>query len=129
MGQVARVDVPGYPHRITQRENRGQQTFFCEEDYRAYGDLMEKCSGFLAQETATEHVERLRLHERTGRPLGSDEFIGHLEKTIGRRLRLVFLDLAPGNLEWGVHPTRLGWRAIKALWPAFEKLEERAQQG
>ena len=209
MGQVARVVVPDYPHHITQRGNRRQQTFFCGEDYRAYIDLMsewcskhevdiwayclmpnhvhliavphsieglaraigeahrrytrrvnfregwrghlwqgrfasyvldeahlmaaaryvelnpvrarlvrvrgeylwssaaahiagqnddlvkvapllgmvEDWSAFLAEETATEHVELLRLHERTGRPLGSDEFIGHLAKTIGRRLR------------------------------------------
>ena len=209
MGQVARVIVPGYPHHVTQRGNRRQQTFFCEEDYRAYIDLMsewgskhgvdiwayclmpnhvhliavpqsieglaraigeahrrytrrvnfregwrghlwqgrfasyvldeahliaaaryvelnpvrarlvrdpgeyfwssaaahlagqnddlvlvapllgmvEDWSAFLAQETATEHVGLLRLHERTGKPLGSDEFIGHLEKTIGRSLR------------------------------------------
>ncbi len=45
MGQIARVVVPGYPHHITQRGNRRQQTFFCEEDYRAYLDLMsEWCS-------------------------------------------------------------------------------------
>jgi len=44
-------------------------------------------SAFPAQETTTEHVELLRLHERTGRPLGTDEFMGHLENTIGRRLR------------------------------------------
>ncbi|MGO9121699.1 MAG: transposase [Desulfomonilaceae bacterium] len=204
MGQVARVVVPCYPHHITQRGNRRQQTSFCGENYRAYIDLMsEWCSkhgvdiwayclmpnhvhliavpqsieglaraigeahrrytrrvnflqgwrglfasyvldeanlitaaryvelnpvrarlvrvpgeylwssaaahiagqnddlvkvapllgmvggwsAFLAEETATEHVELLRLHERTGRPLGSDEFIGHPEKTIGRRLR------------------------------------------
>ena len=49
--------------------------------------MEEDWSAFLAEETATEHVELLRLHERTGRPLGSDEFIGDLEKTIGRRLR------------------------------------------
>jgi hypothetical protein len=29
----------------------------------------------------------LRSHEKTGRPLGSGEFIGCMEKTIGRRLR------------------------------------------
>jgi REP element-mobilizing transposase RayT len=45
MGQVARVVVSGYPHHITQRGNRRQQTFFCGEDYRAYIDLMsEWCS-------------------------------------------------------------------------------------
>ncbi len=38
--------------------------------------MVEGWSAFLAGETATEHVELLRLHERTGRPLGSDEFIG-----------------------------------------------------
>jgi putative transposase len=48
--------------------------------------IVENWCAFLAEETATEHVELLQLHERTGRPLGSDEFIGHLEKTIGRRL-------------------------------------------
>jgi putative transposase len=41
--------------------------------------------GFPAQETPTEHVELLRLHERTGRPLAGDEFIGRLEKSTGRR--------------------------------------------
>ena len=45
MGQVARVVVPDYPHHITQRGNRRQQTFFAEEDYRAYLHLMsEWCS-------------------------------------------------------------------------------------
>ena len=30
--------------------------------------MVEGWSAFLAEETATEHVELLRLHERTGRP-------------------------------------------------------------
>ncbi|MBE9486971.1 MAG: transposase, partial [Chloroflexi bacterium] len=40
MVRIARVVVPGYPHHITQRGNRRQQTFFCKEDYLAYLDLM-----------------------------------------------------------------------------------------
>ena len=32
--------APGVPHHITQRGNRRQQTFFCEEDYKAYLHLM-----------------------------------------------------------------------------------------
>lgn len=32
--------APGLPHHITQRGNRRQQTFFCDEDYQAYLDLM-----------------------------------------------------------------------------------------
>ena len=34
--------VPGFPHHITQRGNRRQQTFFCDGDYRAYLGLMSR---------------------------------------------------------------------------------------
>jgi putative transposase len=45
MPRIARVVVPGYPHHVTQRGNRRLRTFFCEEDYQAYIDLMrEWCS-------------------------------------------------------------------------------------
>jgi putative transposase len=40
MARIARIVVPGYPHHITQRGNRRQKTFFCDEDYREYIDLM-----------------------------------------------------------------------------------------
>lgn len=40
MARIARVIVPGIPHHVTQRGNRRQQTFFCDEDYAAYLDLM-----------------------------------------------------------------------------------------
>ena len=47
MPRIARVVVPGYPHHVTQRGNRRQQTFFCEGDYRAYLGLMtEWCNRF-----------------------------------------------------------------------------------
>jgi putative transposase len=45
MARLARVVVPGYPHHITQRGNRRQQTFFCDEDYQEYIALMKEwCS-------------------------------------------------------------------------------------
>ena len=45
MARIARVVAPGYPHNITQRGNRRQATFFREEDYRLYRQLMaEWCS-------------------------------------------------------------------------------------
>ncbi len=45
MPRIARVVVPGYPHHVTQRGNRRQTTFFCNEDYEAYLTLMtEWCS-------------------------------------------------------------------------------------
>ena len=33
------------PHHVTQRGNRRQETFFCEEDYQAYLDLMAQWCG------------------------------------------------------------------------------------
>lgn len=45
MARIARIVVPGYPHHITQRGNRRQATFFRDDDYRQYIDLMaEWCS-------------------------------------------------------------------------------------
>jgi len=45
MARLARVVVPGYPHHITQRGNRRQQTFFCDDDYEEYLALMSQwCS-------------------------------------------------------------------------------------
>lgn len=40
MARIARVVASGYPHHITQRGNRRQQTFFCDDDYLAYIELM-----------------------------------------------------------------------------------------
>ncbi|MDD9877449.1 MAG: transposase [Magnetovibrio sp.] len=37
--------VPGLPHHVTQRGNRRQETFFRDDDYRVYLDLMrEQCA-------------------------------------------------------------------------------------
>jgi len=47
MARLARVVVPGYPHHITQRGNRRQQTFFCDEDYQEYIGLMSEWCGRL----------------------------------------------------------------------------------
>lgn len=40
MPRQARIILPGYPHHVTQRGNRRQQTFFDDEDYALYRDLM-----------------------------------------------------------------------------------------
>jgi len=40
MARMARVVVPGYPHHVTQRGNRRQVTFFCDDDYQTYIELM-----------------------------------------------------------------------------------------
>jgi putative transposase len=40
MARIARVIAPGIPHHVTQRGNRRQPTFFNDEDYSVYIDLM-----------------------------------------------------------------------------------------
>ena len=45
MARLARVVAPGLPHLVTQRGNRGQPTFFCDEDYRGYLELMGQWCG------------------------------------------------------------------------------------
>ena len=67
MARMARVVIPNYPHPVTQRGNRWQKTFFCEDDYRYNTNL-------------------IKQHTRTGRPLGNTEFIRKLEVFTGEEL-------------------------------------------
>lgn len=45
MARIARVVAPGFPHHITQRGNRRQDTFFSDNDYRTYLGLMAEWCG------------------------------------------------------------------------------------
>jgi len=63
MGRIARVVAAKYPHYVTPRGNRRQDTFFCEED-----ELL------------------IHRHEQTGRPLGNIHFIKRLESKLERIL-------------------------------------------
>jgi putative transposase len=40
MPRAARLVVPGIPHHVTQRGNRRQRTFFCDDDYARYQGLL-----------------------------------------------------------------------------------------
>ena len=40
MTRIARAVAPGLPHHITQRGNRRQEVFFCDEDYSLYIELL-----------------------------------------------------------------------------------------
>ncbi len=40
MARMARTVAPGFPHHITQRGNRRQQTFFSDQDFNTYPALM-----------------------------------------------------------------------------------------
>jgi putative transposase len=63
MGRIARVVAAKYLHHITQRGNRRQDTFFCEED-----ELL------------------IHRHEQTGRALGNIHFIKRLGSKLERIL-------------------------------------------
>ena len=45
MPRLARIVVPRYPHHVTQRGNRRQQTFFDDSDYNAYIGMMSEWCG------------------------------------------------------------------------------------
>ena len=38
MTRIARVIVPGLPHHVTQRGNRGETVFLGDDDYALYRD-------------------------------------------------------------------------------------------
>src|SRR5450631_3461108 len=40
MARLARVVIPGCPHHVTQRGNGGARTFFGDQDYALYRDLL-----------------------------------------------------------------------------------------
>jgi putative transposase len=44
MPRLARLVVPDVPHHVTQRGNRGERTFFSDDDYALYVDLLKECS-------------------------------------------------------------------------------------
>jgi len=67
MAMMARVVIPNYPHHVTQRGNRWQKTFFCEDEYRYNTNL-------------------IKQHTRTGRPPGTTELIRKLEVFTGKEL-------------------------------------------
>jgi putative transposase len=54
---------------------------------RPLNRLVRNWRGFLARVIREEDIELLRAHERTGRPLGDEEFLATLEKDLGRILK------------------------------------------
>jgi putative transposase len=40
MARLSRVIIPGHPHHVTQRGNGGARTFFGDDDYALYRDLL-----------------------------------------------------------------------------------------
>ena len=42
---------------------------------------------YLREKTCETYIDLLKTHEKSGRPLGSEEFLDELEKRTGRRLK------------------------------------------
>jgi putative transposase len=90
MARIARVVVPGVPHHITQRGNRRQQTFFCEEDYAAYLALMAHWCGRCGVEVwayclMPNHVHMIAVPEREE---SLARAIGEAHRRYSRRVNL-----------------------------------------
>jgi putative transposase len=88
MSRIARVIVPGIPHHITQRGNRRQQTFFCDDDYRAYIGLMsEWCNKYRVEIWAwcimPNHVHLIAVPETED---GLARAIGEAHRRYTRRI-------------------------------------------
>jgi putative transposase len=88
MARIARVVAPGIPHHVTQRGNRRQQTFFNDEDYRAYLDLMsEWCIKFNVETWAyclmPNHIHLIVLPETKD---GLNLAIGEAHRRYTRRI-------------------------------------------
>jgi putative transposase len=88
MARIARVVAPGMPHHVTQRGNRRQQTFFNDEDYLAYLELMsEWCSKYKVQIWAyclmPNHVHLIAVPETKD---GLNLAIGEAHRRYTRRI-------------------------------------------
>ena len=88
MARIARVVAPGLPHHVTQRGNRRQQTFFNDEDYQAYLELMaEWCGRFGVEIWAyclmPNHVHLIAV-PKTASALG--DAIGEAHRRYSRRI-------------------------------------------
>lgn len=69
MARIARVVAPGLPHHLS-----------------PLLEMVGNWREFLLSGVSGEDLDRIRRHERTGRPLGDDGFVGRLEKLLDRIL-------------------------------------------
>jgi REP-associated tyrosine transposase len=90
MARIARVVAPGLPHHVTQRGNRRLQTFFGDDDYQAYLELMsEWCAKYKVQVWAyclmPNHVHLVAVPETKA---GLNLAIGEAHRRYTRRVNI-----------------------------------------
>ena len=100
MAGLAREIVTGVSLHVTQRENRRQPAFFCDEDYGAWAGRddalirvrptllrVSEWETFLRTPDDDANVDQIHRHDRTVHPLWSENVVKRLEYLSGRRLR------------------------------------------
>jgi putative transposase len=106
MARLARLVIPGLAHLVTQRGNGRARTFFGDDDYELYRDLLAEHCGAAGVEVwawclMPNHVHlilvpsdadgllhaRLRAAESIDRPLGDDRFLARIERLTGLSLK------------------------------------------
>ncbi|CUU18785.1 Transposase and inactivated derivatives CDS [Bradyrhizobium sp.] len=102
MARLARVVIPGHPDHVTQRGNGRSRTFFDDDDYALYRDLLAANCGDAGVEVwawclMPNHVHLIlvpsdpdglrRALARVHRPLGDDRFLARIERQTGRVLK------------------------------------------
>lgn len=88
MARIARAVAPGIPHHVTQRGNRRQQTFFNDEDYQFYLELVsEWCTTFHVETWAyclmPNHIHLIAVPETKD---GLNLAIGEAHRRYSRRI-------------------------------------------
>jgi len=131
MARIARVVVEHYPHHITQRGNRRQDTFFCDDDYRYYIRLMaewcDKCGVTIwayclmhnhgALDCCAWIRRRLSPGNRRSAPAlyVTYQFSGAMERLFMAGALCVFLD----GWEVSSHSNPLHWTQSGQGWLGF----------
>jgi len=88
MARTARSAAPGFPHHITQRGNRRQETFFHDEDCQAYIDPMTEWRSRCGVEVWAWRLTPNRVHV-TAAPESEDSLrpaIGEAHRRCARRI-------------------------------------------
>ena len=90
MARLARAVAAGVPHHVTQRGNRRQQTFFCDEDYAAYRTFLAEGCRFAGVEVwgyclMPNHVHLILIPSD---PDGLRAALGEAHRRYSRRVNL-----------------------------------------
>ena len=118
----------GFPHHVTQRGNRRLQTFFCEEDYRCYVDLMAASCERLGVEVwayclMPNHVHLVAVPDSED---GLRRAIGDAHRRYSRRIN--FREGWRGHLWQGRFPSfAMDERYLLAAAPYIERNPVRAR--